>query len=176
MQIFLLTLLKKKSLKKIKYCRSSLDPKNSWCGHQQPYNFFPAFPVPGRFWITQENQNQSIRSGKISCNWKICFLLLLLFQKERFLEPTEKSPYIVNYWWACVNNYVSSTILVITKIYMQSQPVSIAWQQHLQLYFINVEITRNILIYELDVLCIFVINIVGLTRYENLFDFWFDKR
>ena len=34
---------KKKSLKKINYSRSLSDPENSWCGHQQPYNFFSVF-------------------------------------------------------------------------------------------------------------------------------------
>ena len=63
--------------------------------------------------------------------------LFCLSQKERFLEPIEKNPYIVNYWWAEVSNYICSTILVITKIYifllyftsvllliMRSQPAS----------------------------------------------------
>ena len=34
------------------------------------------------------------------------------------LEAIEKNPYIVNYWWAGVSNYVYSTIFVITKIYI----------------------------------------------------------
>ena len=33
----------KKSLKEIKYSRSSPDPENYWCGHQQSYNFFLVF-------------------------------------------------------------------------------------------------------------------------------------
>ena len=61
-----------------------------------------------------------------------------LSQKERFLEQIEKNPSIFNYWWAGVSNYVYSTILVITKVYifllyftsdllliMRSQPASI---------------------------------------------------
>ena len=32
--------------------------------------------------------------------------LFRLSQKERFLEPIKKNPYIVNYWWAGVRNYV----------------------------------------------------------------------
>ena len=46
---------------------------------------------------------------------------------------------------------------------MRSQPSSNSWTEHLQLYFIIVEvtwITVNILIYELDALCIFDFNIV----------------
>ena len=35
--------ISKKTIKKIKYSRSSPDPENSWCGHQQPYNFFSIF-------------------------------------------------------------------------------------------------------------------------------------
>ena len=96
------------------------------------------------------------RSSSI-CNWVtfVCLfvfvlilllLLLLLFcflfwlaQKEKFLKPMEKNPYIVNCWCAGVSNY--NIILVITKIYiflllyfalvllliMRSQPASIAW-------------------------------------------------
>ena len=33
----------KKFIKKIKYSRSSSDPENSQCGHQQPYNLFSVF-------------------------------------------------------------------------------------------------------------------------------------
>ena len=33
----------KKFIQKIKYFRSSPDPKNSWCGYQQRYNFFSVF-------------------------------------------------------------------------------------------------------------------------------------
>ena len=63
-----------------------------------------------------------------------------LSQKERFLEQIEKNPHIFNYWWAGVSNYVYSTILVTTKVYifllyftsdllliMRSQPASIEW-------------------------------------------------
>ena len=39
-------------------------------------------------------------------------------------------------------------------------PASIVWTVHLQLHFTIVEVTRNILFYELDVLYIFDINIV----------------
>ena len=33
----------KKSLKEIKYLRSSSDSENYWCGHQHSYNFFLVF-------------------------------------------------------------------------------------------------------------------------------------
>ena len=32
--------LEKNLLEKNKYCRSSPNPENSWCGHQQPYSLF----------------------------------------------------------------------------------------------------------------------------------------
>ena len=85
----------------------------------------------------QENQNRSVQSSKISCNWGENFRLS---QNERLLGPIEKSPYIDNYLWAGVGKYGYSIILVIAKIYIfpllcftlvlllkQSQPCSIAW-------------------------------------------------
>ena len=44
------------------------------------------------------------------------------------------------------------------------------------MHFIIFEVTWNILIYELDVLYIFYINLVFLMRYANLFGFRFDSR
>ena len=58
---------------KMKYSRSSLDPGDSCCNHQQPYNFLSFF---ADFRTTQENQNQSIRSRKISCNWEKRFSII----------------------------------------------------------------------------------------------------
>ena len=66
------------------------------------------------------------------------FFWFWLTQKDRFLKPIKKTPYIVNYWWTGVSD--CSIIFVITKIYiflrlyftlvslliMQSQPSSIA--------------------------------------------------
>ena len=44
MQNIMLNLLKKKNaLKKFNSPRSSPDPENVWCGHQQPFNFFSVF-------------------------------------------------------------------------------------------------------------------------------------
>ena len=100
--------------------------------------YFLFFSISDHFRITQENQNQLIRSRKTSSNWGNFFRLS---QKEIFLEPIAKNSYIVNYWWTGFNNYVYSTILVITKIYifhllyltsvlllkMRSQPASITW-------------------------------------------------
>ena len=62
MQNFMLNLLKKKSFKNIKYCKSSPDPEYSQCGyHLISFRFFP---ISGHFRTTQENQNQSSQSRK----------------------------------------------------------------------------------------------------------------
>ena len=125
---------------------------------------------------------QLIQSRKISCNRRFFFFFFRLSRKES-IRADQKNPYMADYWWAGINNY--STILMITKIYMfillyftlvlllimRSQPVSIAWQQHLQLHLIIVEVTPNILIDELDVIYIFDINIVYL--YEICRFIWF---
>ena len=67
----------KKLIKKVKYLRSSPDPENYQCGHQQPYISFRFFPISGHFRITQENQNQLIWTKKISCIWgKIFFSII----------------------------------------------------------------------------------------------------
>ena len=65
---------------------------------------FQFLPISRHFQITLENQNQSIRCRRVSCNWRI---FSRLSQKQRFLEPIEKKYYVVNYWWTCVCNYVS---------------------------------------------------------------------
>ena len=126
-----------------------------------------------------------IRSRRTSCNWRENFRLS---KKKRFLEQIERSPFIVNYLWAGVNNYVHSIMLVITKIYVSSSLFHFSFvieakptyhdcvNSNICRYFIIVEVARNILIYKLDLLYIFDINIVFLMRYANLFDFWFDKR
>ena len=117
----------KKSFKKIKYSRSSPDTENYWCGNQQSYNFFLVF-VDFRTLPDNSVDSKQIFFSRLS-------------QKKKFLEPMEKNPYIVNCWWNCVSNYVYSTILVITKVYifllvyftsallliMRSQSSSIAW-------------------------------------------------
>ena len=49
-------------------------------------------PISRHFRTTQKNQNRSIQSRKIGCNWEFFFRLS---QKKRFVEPIEKNPYIV---------------------------------------------------------------------------------
>ena len=78
----------------MKYYKRSLDPENYQCGHQQPYNFFSVFTDFPVVLTTQENQNQSIRSRKISCNQ--LKRIFQLSQNEKLLEPIKKkSPYFV---------------------------------------------------------------------------------
>ena len=116
---FMMSSLKKKNdnnkNKKLEYSRSLSDPENYWCAHQQPYNFFP---ISGHFRITEENQNQLIRSEKIAAT-----------RGRKFISLSTGGPV-----------YVYSTILVIMKIFifylfyftsallliMRSQPASIA--------------------------------------------------
>ena len=113
----MLNLLRKKFINKIKYSRSSLDPDFLGLTITSHVIYFRFLLFSIRFRATQENQNRSIQSKRISCNRGENFLLS---QMERFLEPIEKSPYIVNYLWAGVGSYVYSIILVITKIYIPS--------------------------------------------------------
>ena len=65
-----------KKIIKITYCRSSLDPENSPCGHQQPYNFFWFLSISGHLQTTQEKQNQSIWRRRISCNRRKKFSIM----------------------------------------------------------------------------------------------------
>ena len=111
----------------VKDCRSSPDPENSRCGHQQPYIlFFQFLSISGLFRTTQENQDLSIRSRKISCNLGKIFFPII--SKGKIFRAVRKNPYIVIITDESLSsNYVYSTILVITKIYM-----------FLLLYFISV--------------------------------------
>ena len=114
---FTLNLLRKKFINKIKYSRSPPDPDFVGVTISSHVIYFQFFPFSRHLWTTQENQDCSIRSRRVSCNWGENFRLS---QKERFLEPIEKSPYIVNYLWAGVSSYVYSIILVIIKVYTSS--------------------------------------------------------
>ena len=71
----------------MKYSRSLSGTENSWCGHQQSYNFFPVFANFRTLLATQENQNWLIRSGKISCSWGKTFCLIIskgkIFRADR---------------------------------------------------------------------------------------------
>ena len=113
--------------------------------------------------------------------------LFCLSQKERFLEPIEKNPYIVNYWWAEVSNYICSTILVITKIYifllyftsvllliMRSQPASIAQTLTSTAAFYHCWSYTEYYDLWISALYIFDINIVCLYEICEFIWFWFD--
>ena len=54
---------------------------------------FRFLSISGHIGTSQENQNQSIRSRKISCNWVNVFFQLS--RKENFLDSIEKNPYFV---------------------------------------------------------------------------------
>ena len=70
----------------------------------------------------------------------IFFFFFVIISKGKVFRANRKNPYIFNYWWAGVSNYVYSKTLVITKIYifilyftlvllliMRSQPASTEW-------------------------------------------------
>ena len=180
MHSFMVNILKKSSLKKIKYSRSLPDPENFLCGHQQPYNFFSVIAdfqtrfrlLPIFNWFKVE---------KLAVTGDFFFFFWL--SRKKSIRADQKNPYMADYWWAGIKNH--STILMIMKIYMfillyftlvlllimRNQPVSIAWQQHLQLHLIIVEVTPSILVDELDVIYIFDINIVY--PYEICRFIWF---
>ena len=107
----------KKFINKIKCSGSLPDPDFLGVTISSHVIHFRFLPIFRHLWTTQENQNRLIRSRRICCNWGENFRSS---QKKIFLEPIGKSPYIVNYLWAGVSNYVYSIILVITKIYISS--------------------------------------------------------
>ena len=85
------------------------------------------------------------------------------------------SIHLNNYWWVGISNYVYNTISVITKNYkfllyfasvslliIEAKLPRLRAQEHLQLHFIIVEVTRIILFCELGALYIFDSNIVCL--------------
>ena len=184
-QNFMLNFLRKKFINKIKYSRRLPDPDIFGVTISSHVIYFSIFAI---FQALVDNSGKPkllIRSRRTSCNWRENFRLS---KKKRFLEQIERSPFIVNYLWAGVNNYVHSIMLVITKIYVSSSLFHFSFvieakptyhdcvNSNICRYFMIVEVARIILIYKLDLLYIFDINIVFLMRYANLFDFWFDKR
>ena len=106
---FMMSSLKKKNdnnkNKKLEYSRSLSDPENYWCAHQQPHNFFS---ISGHFRITEENQNQLIRSEKIAVT-----------RGRKFLDYFKRK----NFYCRSISLrtgepvYVYSTIFVIMKIF-----------------------------------------------------------
>ena len=135
-------------------------------GHIISFRFLP---ISGLFQITRENQSQSIWSRWVNCNWgkKIFFRLS---PKDRFFEPIEKKSLTplttgepvsatmsIALFWLLQDTLVYIFLLLyfvlVFLLIMQSQPTSIAWTAtSTAAFFIIVEVTRNILIYELDAL------------------------
>ena len=68
----------KKSLRKIKYSRSSPDPENFRCGHQQPYNFFSVFAnfrtLPN---VSEKIKNCSLKGEKLAVTKEKKFPIIL---------------------------------------------------------------------------------------------------
>ena len=173
----------KKFINKIKCSGSLPDPDFLGVTISSHVIHFRFLPIFRHLRTTQENQNRLIRSRRICCNWGENFRLS---QKKIFLEPIRKSPYIVNYLWAGVSNYVYSIIFVITKIYIfpllyftpvlllkRSQPsstvstgTSTAAFYHCWSYAKYSGLWIRFVVYVW----------FFLMRYANLFDFWFDKR
>ena len=123
MQNFMLNLLKKK---KRRFCRSSPDPENSRCGHQQPYNFFSVF---ADFRTAQENQNCLVQCRRISCNWGKKFFII---SKEKIFRADWKESLLVNrclqhYFGDHGDSYISSPLFYFSFAIIQSEPASIAW-------------------------------------------------
>ena len=71
----------KKFINKIKYSRSSQDLDFFGVSISSHVVYFRFLSTSRHFGTTQENQNRSIRSRRISCNWGENFRLS---QKERF--------------------------------------------------------------------------------------------
>ena len=100
---FMLNLLK---INVKKYSRSSPDPENLWCDHQQPCNFFSVFVDSGNFQTTfRKTKIGRFEAEELTITEEKSFWLS---QRERFLATIEKNLY----WWASVY----STILVITEL------------------------------------------------------------
>ena len=139
--------------------------------------------ISGHFQTTQENQNWSIRSRKISCNWgKGDFPIIS--KGQAFRTDQKKSLLRYKYWWASISNDVYDTIVVITKIYifllyftlvllliMRSQPASIGWTVTFAAVPYYCCSYTEYLFYDIDVLYIFDVNIVW--SYEICKFIWF---
>ena len=84
-------------MKEIKYSKSSPDPENYWCSHQQSYHFFLTFVD---FWLLSNNSGKpklvDLKQKKLAVTGD--FFFFRLSQKKIFLEPMEKILYVVNYW------------------------------------------------------------------------------
>ena len=179
----MLIFLRKKVINKIKCSRSPPDPDFLGVTISGHVIYFRFLPFSKHLRTTEENQNWLIGSRTTSCNWGENFRLS---HKERLLEPISKSPYIVNYLWDGVSNYVCSIILVIAKIYIYSSLFHFSFVIEAKPTFLDC-VSSNIYSFyhclsytkHSDLWIRFVayiwFNIVFLMRCANLFDFWFGK-
>ena len=99
----MLNLFRKKLISKIKYSQSLPDPDFHGVTISNHVIYYRLLPISRHLCTAQENQNLSIRSRRISCNWGENFGLS---QKKIFLEAIGKSTYIVNDLWAGVSNII----------------------------------------------------------------------
>ena len=123
----MLNLLKKNSLEKINYSRSSPDPE-SISSHIISFRFLP---ISGHFWKIGR-----FEAGKLAVTEENFFWLS---QKEKFLEPIENNPYFVLitsepvsatisialFWWS--RRFIYFFLILLQLLIMQSQPALIAW-------------------------------------------------
>ena len=121
-------------------------------------------PIFRHLWTTQENQNRLIRSRRICCNWGENFRLS---QKENVLDPEKVLILLITcelvsatmsialFSWSQRFIYFLFFILLQFCYWNEANLPRLCQQEHLQLHFIIVEVTQNILVYELDLLYIF---------------------
>ena len=92
--------------------------------------YFRFLPISGHLWTTQENQNWSIQSGRISCNFRKKFLII---SKEKIFRVNRKESLLISW---CLQHYFgdlgdsyisSSSLFYFSFVTMWSQPASIAW-------------------------------------------------
>ena len=134
-QNYMLNLLRKKFINKIKYSRSLPDPDFLGVTISSHVIYFRFLPFFRHLRTTQVNQNWSIRSKRISSNWDENFWIS---QKEKFLEPIKKKSLLITcelvsatmfvalFWWSqrFIFPLLYFTSVLILK---RSQFSSIVW-------------------------------------------------
>ena len=74
-----------------KYSRGWPDPENSWCDHQQPYNFFPVFVDSGNFQTTfRKTKIGRFEGEELAVTEEKKFLII---SKGKIFRDNQKSPY-----------------------------------------------------------------------------------
>ena len=164
-QEFYVQSFERQFVKKIKCSRSLLDIENSRCGHQQPYKLFSVF---ANFRTLPDNSGKAklveIWTRKINCNRE--GKCLIISKWKGFRADWKKSLFRYNYWQLYLYHYFGDREdLYISSLFYFSFAIANAkltclddMNRNIYLHFIFVEVTWNILFYELDVLYIFDIN------------------